>query len=73
MLFTTIWLGFIGFMDDYIKVFKRNKKGLNGIYKVIGQVILGLIVGLVMYYNPAVVVREKQDVAQEITVKYKPG
>jgi len=68
MLFTTIWLGFIGFMDDYIKVFKRNKKGLNGIYKVIGQVVLGLIVGLVMYYNPAVVVREKQAVNQEITV-----
>jgi len=67
MLFTTIWLGFIGFLDDYIKVFKRNKKGLNGIYKVIAQVILGLIVGLVMYYNPAVVVREKQDVKQELT------
>lgn len=73
MLFTTIWLGFIGFMDDYIKVFKRNKKGLNGIYKIIGQVVLGLIVGLVMYYNPAVVVREKQDVVQEITSSTNPN
>lgn len=68
MLFTTIWLGFIGFMDDYIKVFKRNKKGLNGIYKIIGQVVLGLIVGLVMYYNPAVIIREKQNIAQEVMV-----
>jgi phospho-N-acetylmuramoyl-pentapeptide-transferase len=59
MLFTTVWLGAIGFTDDYIKVFKKDKKGLKGIYKIIGQVILGLIVGMVMYFNPQVVVREK--------------
>ncbi len=60
MLFTTIWLGALGFIDDYIKVFKKNKKGLSGRYKIVGQVILGLIVGLVMYFNKNVVIREKQ-------------
>ncbi len=59
MLFTTIWLGALGFIDDYIKVFKKNKKGLSGKYKIAGQVILGLIVGLVMYFNKNVVTREK--------------
>ncbi|RLD81976.1 MAG: phospho-N-acetylmuramoyl-pentapeptide-transferase [Bacteroidetes bacterium] len=59
MLFTTVWLGMIGFADDYIKVFKKNKKGLAGKYKVIGQVILGLVVGLTMYFNEDIVIREK--------------
>lgn len=59
MLFTTVWLGMIGFADDYIKVFKKNKKGLPGKYKVLGQVILGLVVGLTMYFNDEVVIREK--------------
>ncbi|MCF6170863.1 MAG: phospho-N-acetylmuramoyl-pentapeptide-transferase [Bacteroidales bacterium] len=66
MLFTTVWLGTIGFLDDYIKVFKKNKKGLPGKYKIAAQVTAGLIVGLVMYYNPSVVVREKHKPAQEI-------
>jgi phospho-N-acetylmuramoyl-pentapeptide-transferase len=57
MIATTIWLGFIGFLDDYIKVFKKNKKGLAGRFKVIGQVILGLGVGLTLYFSEAVVVR----------------
>ncbi len=59
MIFTTIWLGSIGFLDDYIKVFKKRKEGLPGKYKVAGQVTLGLIVGLVMYFNSDIVVREK--------------
>ncbi len=59
MLFTTVWLGMIGFTDDYIKVFKKNKKGLSGKYKVIGQVILGLVVGLTMYFNEDIVIRER--------------
>jgi len=59
MLFTTLWLGSLGFLDDYIKVFKKNKEGLSGKYKIVGQVILGLIVGLVMYFNKNVVTREK--------------
>lgn len=66
MLFTTLWLGAIGFLDDYIKVFKKNKAGLSGKYKIAAQVVLGLIVGLVMYYNPAVVVREKQNPTTEV-------
>ncbi len=66
MLFTTVWLGAIGFLDDYIKVFKKNKAGLPGKIKIVAQVVAGLIVGLVMYYNPAVVVREKQKAGAEI-------
>lgn len=52
MLFTTVWLGMIGFIDDYIKVFKKNKQGLSGKYKVIGQVMLGLVVGLLIMFHP---------------------
>jgi phospho-N-acetylmuramoyl-pentapeptide-transferase len=59
MIFTTVWLGLIGFLDDYIKVFRKNKKGLAGKFKIVGQVILGLVVGLVMYFNDEVVIREK--------------
>ena len=66
MLFTTVWLGGIGFLDDYIKVFKKNKAGLSGKYKIVAQVVLGLIVGLVMYFNPSIVVREKQTVNQQV-------
>ena len=59
MIVTTIWLGLIGYLDDYIKVFKKDKEGLAGRFKVLGQVGLGLIVGCTMYFNPYVVVREK--------------
>ena len=58
LLISTIWLGFIGFMDDYIKVFKKNKEGLQGKFKIVGQVSLGLIVGLTLLYNSGVVIRE---------------
>jgi phospho-N-acetylmuramoyl-pentapeptide-transferase len=50
MIFVTIWLGMIGFLDDYIKVFKKNKAGLSGKYKVLGQVVLGLVVGCILYF-----------------------
>lgn len=63
MLFTTVWLGIMGFMDDYIKVFKHNKQGLQGKFKVFGQVGLGLIVGLVMCFHPDVVVSQKTNTA----------
>jgi phospho-N-acetylmuramoyl-pentapeptide-transferase len=66
MLFTTFWLGLIGFIDDYIKVFKRNKKGLAGKFKIIGQVILGLVVGGTMYFNQSVVIREKIKTSEKI-------
>ena len=58
LLTATLWLGTIGFIDDYIKVFKKDKKGLAGWFKIIGQVGLGLIVGLTLYFNDSVVVRE---------------
>lgn len=58
ILVATVWMGLIGFLDDYIKVFKKNKKGLRGIFKIIGQIGLGLIVGLTLYYHSEVVVRE---------------
>lgn len=60
MLGTTVWLGLIGFLDDYIKVFKRNKDGLNGRFKIVGQVGLGLIVGLTMWYSSDIVIRQNQ-------------
>jgi phospho-N-acetylmuramoyl-pentapeptide-transferase len=59
MLITTVWLGCIGFLDDYIKVFKKDKEGLKGKFKVIGQVGIGLIVGCVLYFHPAVVIKER--------------
>jgi phospho-N-acetylmuramoyl-pentapeptide-transferase len=59
MLITTVWLGLIGFLDDYIKVFKKDKKGLAGKFKVIGQIGIGLIVGIALYWNNSVVVRER--------------
>lgn len=59
MLFTTIWLGLIGFLDDYIKVFKKDKKGLAGKFKILGQITLGLIVGITMYFHEGIVIREK--------------
>ncbi|MFT5969522.1 MAG: phospho-N-acetylmuramoyl-pentapeptide-transferase [Flavobacteriales bacterium] len=59
MLITTVWMGAIGFTDDYIKVFKKNKKGLAGKFKVLGQIGLGLIVGGVLYFHPDVVIKEK--------------
>ena len=59
MLITTVWLGLIGFLDDYIKVVKKNKEGLAGKFKVIGQVGLGLIVGLTLYLSDDVTIREK--------------
>ncbi len=58
MIITTIWLGVIGFIDDYIKVFKKKKEGLKGKFKIIGQVGLGLLVGLVVLFHPDITIRE---------------
>ncbi|HXA00482.1 MAG TPA: phospho-N-acetylmuramoyl-pentapeptide-transferase [Cytophagaceae bacterium] len=57
LIITTIWMGLIGFLDDYIKVFKKNKEGLQGKFKIVGQVGLGLLIGLVMYNNKGVLIR----------------
>jgi len=59
ILVTTIWLGFIGFLDDYIKVFRHDKKGLAGKFKILGQIIIGLVVGFTLYFHDGVVIREK--------------
>lgn len=58
LLITTIWLGAIGFIDDYIKVFQKNKDGLAGRFKIVGQIIIGVIVGATLYFHEDVVVRE---------------
>ena len=62
MVVTTLWLGAIGFTDDYIKVFKKNKEGLRGRFKIVGQVGLGLIVGVTLYLSPDVVIKENMEV-----------
>ena len=62
MLGTTVWLGLIGFLDDYIKVFKKDKQGLRGKYKVIGQVVLGIAVGLLIMYHPDITIKESSTV-----------
>jgi phospho-N-acetylmuramoyl-pentapeptide-transferase len=67
MLITTIWLGFVGWVDDYIKVFKKNKEGLEGKFKLAGQIILGIIVGVTLWYSNDVVIREK--VIRPVTVQ----
>ncbi|MDX9941233.1 MAG: phospho-N-acetylmuramoyl-pentapeptide-transferase [Bacteroidales bacterium] len=61
MLISTVWLGLIGFVDDYIKVFKKDKKGLQGKFKILGQVVLGIVVGTTLYFNESVVIREKDN------------
>lgn len=68
MLVSTIWLGFIGGLDDYIKVFRHRKEGLKGRFKVVGQVGLGIIVGTTMWLSPEIVVREK--VTQPVETVY---
>ena len=67
MLIATVWLGVIGFIDDYIKVFKKNKKGLAGKFKIVGQVGVGIIVGSLLYFSDDVVVQEKVEVKTSIT------
>ena len=57
LLITMVWMGFIGWVDDYIKIFKKNKEGLQGRFKIIGQVLLGICVGSILYFNPDVTVR----------------
>src|SRR5690606_13500430 len=65
LIFTTIWMGVIGFIDDYIKIFKKNKEGLPGKFKVFGQVFLGIIVGATMYFHPEITVRLDDKVQQQ--------
>lgn len=71
LIVTTLWMGAIGFIDDYIKVFKKDKEGLKGRFKIIGQVVLGLFVGSMLYFSPAVTMKEK--LPQGIEVVSKDG
>lgn len=68
MIVSVIWLGLIGFVDDYIKVFKKDKEGLRAKSKLIGQVGLGVIIGSILYFNPNVVVRENSAVASSVVI-----
>ncbi|GGD89342.1 phospho-N-acetylmuramoyl-pentapeptide-transferase [Planktosalinus lacus] len=65
LIFTTIWMGIIGFIDDYIKTFKKNKQGLPGKFKVFGQVVLGIIIGATMYFHPQITVKLDENVKPE--------
>ena len=74
MIITTVWLGFLGGMDDYIKIFRRDKEGLKGKYKIIGQVGIGLIVGLVLWMSPDVKMNENIAIerqGREMVVKHR--
>ena len=75
MIITTVWLGFLGGLDDYIKIFKHDKEGLQGKFKIVGQVGLGLIVGIVLYLSPDAVIREnvaiEKQQTQELVLKHR--
>lgn len=75
MIITTVWLGFLGGLDDYIKIFKHDKEGLQGKFKIVGQVGLGLIVGIVLYLSPDAMIREnvaiEKQQTQELVVKHR--
>ena len=72
LIFTTIWLGFIGFADDYIKIFKKNKDGLKGKFKLIGQISLGLIIGLTLFYHSDVTIKDQFKIDdRESRIEYK--
>ena len=75
LIVTTLWMGVIGFIDDYIKIFKKDKKGLKGRFKVMGQVVLGLIVGAVLYFHPQVTLKEKDTtrITEELVVEQVNG
>ena len=65
MIITTLWLGFLGFLDDYIKIFRKNKEGLKGKYKIVGQVSIGLIVGLVLWASPDAMIKENVTIQKQ--------
>jgi phospho-N-acetylmuramoyl-pentapeptide-transferase len=68
MIFSTLWLGALGFWDDYVKVFKKNKEGISAKKKLIGQIILGLIVGIVLCFHPGVVIKEKMATQKSVLI-----
>ena len=75
LIMTTIWMGIIGFIDDYIKIFRKNKRGLKGRFKIMGQVVLGLMVGATLYFHPEVTMKEKDRtiITESFTVERVEG
>jgi phospho-N-acetylmuramoyl-pentapeptide-transferase len=75
LIVTTLWMGIIGFIDDYIKIFRKNKDGLKGKFKILGQVVLGLVVGATLYFHPEVTMREhtKTMITENFTVEEVKG
>lgn len=75
LIVTTIWMGIIGFIDDYIKIFKKNKQGLKGRFKILGQVVLGLMVGATLFFHPEVTMKErnKTTITESFEVKDVEG
>jgi len=76
LIVTTIWMGLIGFIDDYIKVFKKDKEGLKGKFKILGQVVLGIFVGAIMYFHPGVTIKQEvvnPQFSQEQITQNSPG
>ncbi|MDH3697784.1 MAG: phospho-N-acetylmuramoyl-pentapeptide-transferase [Flavobacteriaceae bacterium] len=75
LIVTTLWMGIIGFIDDYIKIFRKNKKGLKGRFKIMGQVVLGLMVGATLYFHPEVTMKEKDHtiITESFTVEKVEG
>ena len=72
LLITTVWMGLIGFIDDYIKVFRKNKDGLKGRFKVMGQLSLGIIVGATLYFHPEVTVKnENAQASRQVRVEQR--
>ena len=71
LIITTLWMGSIGFIDDYIKIKRKNKDGLKGRFKIIGQIGLGLIVGIILYFHPDVTIRENATIGQEVVINEK--
>jgi phospho-N-acetylmuramoyl-pentapeptide-transferase len=75
LIVTTLWMGIIGFIDDYIKIFRKNKRGLKGRFKIMGQVVLGLMVGATLYFHPEVTMKEKDHtiITESFTVEKVEG
>ena len=73
LIVATIWMGLIGFIDDYIKVFKNDKDGLSGKFKILGQVGLGVFVGAVMYFHPGVTIKQEKMISAETTISITEG
>ncbi|VAW26605.1 Phospho-N-acetylmuramoyl-pentapeptide-transferase [hydrothermal vent metagenome] len=69
LIITTLWMGTIGFIDDYIKIFRKNKEGLKGRFKILGQVTLGIFVGAMLYFHPSVTMKEKLPVKYQYTTE----